>query len=174
MTLKSLPRIKKKLLTDLDIIFCAFMFHLDGVSLADLHRLYYRKSIQYTKGLPRLQKLVDDVEDLEILWLVLAREANIGELPEELEPYIFHSLQRIYENSIRPYTEVIEKLESIYQDTFNSYGPCIIDFSELDSIKQEIEKNNLLIRGISEKYLYIQQKLENKEDELLDYESLEE
>ena len=164
-----LPRIKKKLLTDLDIIFCAFMFHLDGVSLADLHRLYYRKSIQYTKGLPRLQKLVDDVEDLEILWLVFAREANIGELPSELEPYIFHSLQRIYENSIRPYTEVIEKLESIYQDSFINMGPCIIDFSELDSIKNEVNKNKLFIRAIEEKHLYIKQKLENKDD-LLEYE----
>ena len=169
MTLKSLPRIKKKLLTDLDIIFCAFMFHLDNVSLADLHRLYYRKSIQYTKGLPRLQKLIDDVDSLSINWLMLAREANIAELPEELEPYIFHSLQRIYENSIRPYTEIISKLETIYSDTFKSYTFCLIDRTDLDLISSEINKNRLLIREQEEKYLYIKHKLENKDD-LLEYE----
>ena len=176
MGVKSLPRIKKKLITDLDSIFCAFMFYLDNVSIADLHRLYYRKSIQYTKGLPRLQKLIDDVDSLSINWLMLAREANIAELPEELEPYIFHSLQRIYENSIRPYTEIISKLETIYHKIFSNYAllrrdeaECIIDFSELDLIKDEVKKNKLLILAIEEKYLFIKQKLENKDD-LLEYE----
>ena len=164
-----LPRVKKKLLTDLDTIFISFMYHLDGVALNDIHRLYYRRSIPYSKNLPGMRKHLDNLDDLVIPWLVLAREAAINRFPNELEEYVYSKLDFIYKESIKPYTEVISKLEIIYQDTFKSYAPCLIDRADLDLISLEIKKNRLLIRAIEEKYLYIKQKLEN-EDELLEYE----
>ena len=164
-----LPRVKKKLLTDLDTIFISFMYHLDGVALNDIHRLYYRRSIPYSAGLPGMRKHLDNLDDLVIPWLVLAREASINRFPDELEDYTFYFLQSIYQQSIKPYTEIISKLETIYHQTFSNYAECVIDFSELDLISLEIKKNRLLIRAIEEKYLFIKQKLENN-DELLEYE----
>ena len=163
------PKVKCKRLGVLDSIFISFMFYLDSVSLADIWRLYYRVSIPYSAGLPGLHKHLNYLEVLDLNWLMLAREASINRFPDELEEYVYSKLDFIYKDAIKPYTEVISKLETIYHKTFSNYAKCIIDFSELDLIKDEVKKNRLLIRAIEEKHLYIKQKLENK-DELLEYE----
>ena len=171
------PRVKCKRLGPLDSIFILFMVELDNVSLGNIWRLYYRKSVPYSSGLPRLKQLMKDADTLSIDYLMLAREASIGEFPTELEDYVFSKLDSIYQDSIRPYTEIISKLETIYNKTFssyslcsqNSYGPCLIDRTDLDLISSEINKNKLFIRAIEEKYLYVKQKLENADD-LLEYE----